>query len=110
MGVEGAAFVAFDESRVDVVVPTDCRRVAEKLRRLADDLADKAFAGRLRGQVSGGEEPAGGLSRGLPRAEILGGDCLAGEFLQVFVDIAGLHGPDNVVAVEALKEPTALER
>src|SRR5438132_5061173 len=89
---------------MDVALLRDRGRVAELVGDPGNG-TDQLFLGRTRihrtgrlTQESRGEDGAG------PGAEILGREILAGDLLQVLVDVSRVDGLDLAVAVDALEE------
>src|SRR5438132_7339917 len=89
---------------MDVALLRDCGRVAELVGDPGNG-TDQLFLGRTRihrtgrlTQESRGEDGAG------PGAEILGREILAGDLLQVLIDVSRVDGFYLAVAVDVLEE------
>ena len=95
---------SLQHGRMDVALAADRRRVAETRRHLCHG----THAGGLCG---GGAFESLGLPRQRaarsvpgPGAEILGGEILAGDLAQIFIDVAGIDGTRLLVLVDVLEE------
>jgi len=87
-GIEhGAAEVDFEDGGVDVALAADGGGVAEAVGHGLDGLDDVLFGlgfgfeGLELAQEHGGEDGAG------PGAEVLGGEVLAGDLLEILIDV-----------------------
>src|SRR5215211_2572569 len=83
------SLIGVEDARVDVGGLADRRGVAEVVRDLLHGAGDGALAARLRpGHLAGHREADGREDGGVPRPEVLRGVALAGDLLDVLVDVA----------------------
>ena len=100
-GKRELALVGLEHQRMDVGFPADGRRVAEPARHRGERLGNIVFC--LRGVLGRRGEGGYAFDRVDPRAKIFGGEVVAGDLMDVGVNVVG-GDVDNRAVVAGIGE------
>src|SRR3569623_496040 len=102
--LQRAAEITIDHRRMNVALPADRPGIAEQLRHGGHGIDHIAPSLGVAGELCAGQQGGGREPRAVPGAEILGREVVAGNRMQIIVDVGRVDRGDVAVIVHILEQ------